>query len=44
MKLYSEEKSQDAIGWDNMIWGRIDIHWNKWQKNILNKLYIVSLY
>ena len=31
MEFSSATKSQDRIGWDNMMWGRIARHWNQWK-------------
>ena len=33
--IYSAAKAHDNIGWDNMMWGQISHHWNKWQSDYL---------
>ena len=37
IKLYYINKTQDNIGWDNMMWVRISNKWNKWQSDYLKE-------
>ena len=34
-KISSTAKSQDKIGWDNIIRGQIERNWNKWQSEYI---------
>ena len=38
MELSSASKSQDNIGWDNMMQSRICRHWNHWQSDYLKRV------
>ena len=31
MELSSAVKAQNGVGWDDLMWGQIALHWNQWQ-------------